>query len=199
MRSIGAILVAAIALGGCSAGSGHPLAGSSADVATVARSTAVPSTAETARRTASSSPPSAPSTTFPPVVPVDPSIDPVSLSKPSADAAEALRICQVVDVHGVEKVTGMGRIDHARDAIRYAPLTGREPELATDEPAWMITFGGELPMPKINQVWIDPTCIVVNDDGGIFATGPRISATGMAIERPADASRPTLALPPLLP
>lgn len=33
-------------------------------------------------------------------------------------------------------------------------------------------------MPKIQEAWIDATCIVVNHDGGISATGPvRMSST----------------------
>jgi hypothetical protein len=81
-------------------------------------------------------------------LPIDPSIAPVSLSKPSAAAAEALEICQVLDLHGVQKVAGMGRIEDARDAVHYAALTGREPEIMGDDPAWVITFKGELPMPE---------------------------------------------------
>jgi hypothetical protein len=104
-------------------------------------------------------------------VPVDQSIEPVSLSNPSLDAAEALEICHVLDLHGVEKVSGMGRIEDAQ-AVLYAALTGKEPEIDTDAPAWLITFRGEVPMPTLHEMWIDPTCVVVNHDGGIYATGP---------------------------
>jgi hypothetical protein len=137
------------------------------------------------------------------VVEVEPatvtSIEPVSLSNPSPEAAAALRICQV-DTIGPDMVSGMGRIPEARDAVRYVPLTGLEPEIQTDAPAWIVTFNGEVPMPKSGEIWIDPTCIVVGGGGGLYATGPvensssHVTVTPMPVKQ-----QPDLALPPLQP
>jgi hypothetical protein len=133
-------------------------------------------------------------------LPVDPSIEPVSLAHPSPESAEALRICQVNEGIGADQVSGMGRIDHARNAIRYVPLTGREPEIQTDAPAWIVTFTGEVPMPKSGEIWIDPTCIVVGGGGGIYATGPvENSSTHLTVTPLPAIQQPDLALPPLLP
>lgn len=127
------------------------------------------------------------------------SIEPVSLSHPSPEAAAALRICQV-DTIGPDMVSGMGRIPHARDAVRYAPLTGLEPEIQTDAPGWIVTFNGEVPMPKSGEIWIDPTCIVVGGDGGMYATGPvENTSTHLAVTPLPAKKQPDLALPPLQP
>jgi hypothetical protein len=131
--------------------------------------------------------------------PIDTSIDAVSLSDPSPEAADALRICRVLDF-GADKVSGMGRIDKARDAVRYATFTGTEPEIRTDAPAWLVAFGGEIPMPMSGEIWIDPTCIVVGGDGGFYATGPvRILSSGVTVTPLPAGQEPDLALPPLLP
>lgn len=137
------------------------------------------------------------------VVEVEPatttSVEPVSLSHPSPEAADALRICQV-DTIGADKVSGMGRIPAARDAVRYVPLTGLEPEIQTDDPAWIVSFHGEVPMPKSGEVWIDPTCIVVGGDGGLYATGPVENTSSHITVTPLPAvQQPDLVLPALLP
>jgi hypothetical protein len=133
-------------------------------------------------------------------LPVDTSIEPVSLSHPSPEAAEALRICQVNEGIGADQVSGMGRIPHARDAFRYVPLTGLEPEIQTDAPAWIVTFTGEVPMPKSGEIWIDPTCIVVGGGGGMYATGPvEITSSHVTVTPPPGNQQPDLALPPPLP
>lgn len=133
-------------------------------------------------------------------LPVDPSLKAVSLSKPSAGAAEALEICQVLDLYGADKVSGMAMISHARDVVHYAAFTGREPEISLDDPAWVVTFRGSLPQPMLGEVWIDPTCVVIGHDGGLFATGPvEKGDAGTIVNRPANAQKPDRALPPLAP
>jgi hypothetical protein len=133
-------------------------------------------------------------------LPIDASIAAVSLSDPSPEAADALRICQVTENLGPDLVSGMGRIDHAREVVRYAPLTGLEPEIKTDAPAWIVTFKGEVPMPMTGEIWIDPTCIVVGGDGGFYATGPvQILSSKVTVTPVPAKQQPDLALPPLLP
>lgn len=132
--------------------------------------------------------------------PVDPSVEPVSLTHPSSEAADALQICQISDTIGANLVSGMGRINHARDAVRYAWLTGVEPEIQTDAPAWIATFKGEVPMPMNGEIWVDPTCIVVSGDGGFYATGPvKILSSDVTVTPLPAKQKPDLALPPLLP
>lgn len=134
------------------------------------------------------------------VLPIDPSVEPVALSALSPEAASVLQICQVLDNIGTDRVAGMGKIDHARDAVHYAWLTGLEPEIQTDAPAWVVAFKGEVPMPMSGEVWVDPTCIVVDGDGGFYATGPvRILASGVTVTPPPARVKPDRALPPLLP
>lgn len=102
-------------------------------------------------------------------------IVPISLSQPPADAARAFEICAIrgwVDRDGIDVIAGIGRIDHAYDAARYVRLTGREPELQSDQPAWIVQFRGQIRMAWSNTVYVDPACIVVDGgDGGFFGTG----------------------------
>ena len=122
------------------------------------------------------------------------------MSDPSSEATDALRICQVLDNIGADKVSGMGEIGHARDAVRYVWLTGAEPEIQSDAPAWIVTFRGEVPMPMSGEIWIDPTCIVVGGDGGLYSTGPVKHPSMGVTSTPLPAKqKPDLALPPLQP
>jgi hypothetical protein len=187
---LAALTLLGILAAACTANPGQ-LASSSAKSASTAPSPRASSSAN-----ALASPAARPVTELP----VDASIEPVSLSDPSSEAADALRICQVGDTIGSEMVSGMGRIDHARDAVRYVSLTGLEPEIQTDAPAWIVTFKGEVPMPKSGEIWADPTCIVVKGDGGFYATGPvKILASAVTVTPLPAKQKPDLALPPLLP
>ena len=177
----------------CTVGPGDPVDGSPPESAN-------PTPTPTLASTASPATASQPGTTSGTGLPVDPSIEPVSLSDPSSEAADALRVCQVLDNIGADKVSGMGRISHARDAVRYAPLTGVEPEIQTDAPAWLVTFKGEVPMPMSGEIWIDPTCVVVGGDGGFYATGAvKILSSDVTVTPLPTKQKPDLALPPLLP
>lgn len=189
MRDVVRLVLVILSAGGCSLASVGQPSTPTGDAATspLETTTATSLTASTSPRAPSSTAIGTPRPAQSSLPPIDTSIEPVSLSKPSAEAAEALRICQVLEYHGADKVGGMGRIPHARDAIHYAPLTGKEPEIDTDDPTWLITFRGELQMPMLQQVWIDPTCVVVGDAGGVFATGPiRVNSTGVTKQPPAN-------------
>ncbi len=202
MRYVVRLVLVILSAGGCSLASVDRPSTPTGDAATspVETTSATSQTASTSPGAPSSTAIGNAPSTQSSLPPIDRSIEPVSLSKPSAEAAEALRICQVLEYHGADKVGGMGRIPHARDAIHYAPLTGKEPEIDTDDPAWLITFRGELQMPRLQEVWIDPTCVVVGGDGGVFGTGPiRVNSTGETKQPPADELQPDRALPPLAP
>jgi hypothetical protein len=150
-----------------------------------------------------SAPPPAASPTPSTVRTVDPTIEPVSASAPSPDARKVMELCLALKLSGevdVEHVAGMGLIPHARDAVRYVPLTGREPELETDEPAWLIQLRGEILLPRGFGTAFDPTCVVVGGDRYLYITGPIFHrgettlTTPLPIETPPD-----LLLPPLAP
>lgn len=103
------------------------------------------------------------------------------------------------DSRGLKAIAGMGRIDHARDAAKYTWLTGREPEIQTDEAAWLIVYRGEMPQSRpVGDVWVDPTCVVIDDAPIIYATGPIRTADGVTVTPP-PLGMPTMALPPLAP
>ena len=124
----------------------------------------------------------------------------VSASNPSAGALDAMAKCHIGDMIPIAKVTGMGQIASATDLYRYIPLTGREPQLREEGPAWIIQVHAELPQPGSNEVWIDPTCVVTQDDFGYFATGPvRNAATGALFTPEAPAIPPDRKLPALAP
>ena len=107
-----------------------------------------------------------------------------------------MAICQV-GMLGLDAVAGMGRIDSAARAREYAPLTGREPELVSAKPAWMIQFRGEVPQLRGGEVWIDPVCIVIDGAGGFYATGPVILQSGRLHTPEPVPVPPSLSLPPL--
>lgn len=133
---------------------------------------------------------------------VDPRVEPISLANPPAAAGPAFEICRIRDWvarYGPEVISGAGRIDRARDAVHYVALTGREPEIQIDEPAWIVQFRGDIRV-DWHLVFTDPVCIVVNGAGGFHGTGPvRVVDTGAVITPQPAASVPDLALPPLLP
>jgi hypothetical protein len=135
---------------------------------------------------------------------LDRTIAPLSISKPPGDASRAFEVCSVeqwVDRKGLGVVAGIGRIDRASDAPHYARLSGREPEIHSEKPAWIVQFSGDIRMPWSNQIYVDPACIVVEGgEGGFFATGGvRELGSDEVREAPSDAIQPDRALPPPVP
>lgn len=130
----------------------------------------------------------------------DGTIAAVSASNPSAEAADAMARCQVGESIPLTMVAAMGRVPSARDVPRYVPLTGKEPEIQTDAPAWVIQLSGDIPMPQSGEVWRDPVCVVVAGGSGYYATGPVTNtATGEVMTPTGPAVPPDLKLPPLAP
>lgn len=97
-----------------------------------------------------------------------------------------------------ERIEGMGRLDAASQASRYAPLTRREPELDTADPVWMIQLAGEVPQ-RGGEIWIRLVCIVEegSDEPGFYATGGVLLPTGELVPPIVPSERPIFALPPL--
>ncbi len=96
---------------------------------------------------------------------------------------------------GLERVEGQV----TRPTSSRVPITGREPELATDAPAWIVQFEGELRLDPF-LVWIDPTCVVVDDKRLYVGTGPvRDLSSGVTMTPPPISEGPDRALPPLQP
>lgn len=97
----------------------------------------------------------------------------------------------------------MAEIAAAADLPHYVPMTGREPVLRWDGPAWVVRLRGEVAMPKTREVWIDPACIVVAGDdaslSGFHAVGGWIDADGTAHPPLPSASEPDRPLPTLAP
>ena len=125
-------------------------------------------------------------------------VAPVSISEPSEGAKDAFAKCHVGDQYAIEQVAGMGQVPSTKDLFHYVPLTGREPEFKIEGPAWVIQFGGDLPMRTGS--WTDPTCIVTADYFGFYATGPTKDYGSDKVVMP---ERPPIppdrSLPPLLP
>jgi len=109
-----------------------------------------------------------------------------------------MEACQI-DTIGLDKIGGMGLIAAASLVRNYAPLTGLEPELRSDQPAWVIQFTGEVPQLLARETWIDPICVVIGGSPGFYATGPVRLETGAVITPLPVPVRPRFSLPPLAP
>lgn len=136
--------------------------------------------------------------------PIAPDIAPVSISSPTPDAQVALDACLITDsTHdgastlGVALVEGMGKVVPARDAPIYAPLTGLEPEIQTDAPAWVIAIAGVVSLPLADTMR-NPTCVVVGGQATWFDTDAHSTPEGWVTARPL-ALPPIYRLPPLVP
>ena len=135
--------------------------------------------------------------------PIDASIEPVSRSKPSREAQAALNACGANGPKGVGvtdqfAIVGMGLVAHARDVPEYVDLWGGEPEIQTDDPAWVIQMGGRVDLGGGTSWADDPVCVVVDGRPTIFS--PRTSGTATESHiPPTPPGSPTRALPALAP
>ena len=128
-----------------------------------------------------------------------PTISPVSISNPSPGAKDAFEKCHIGDMILIENVAGMGQLPSAKDLLHYVPLTGREPQLQEESPAWVIQVKGEVQQLG-NEIWIGPTCIVTANDVAFYATGPvKNTQTGEVLELEPPSEPPDRTLPPLVP
>ena len=143
----------------------------------------------------------APGETSPPAageLPVDPSIAPISIKNHSAEADKAFAACSVAQ-YGYETVAGMGLLPSAADLPKYAPFSGKEPQLELPGPVYLVQFKGDIAMPKSGETWVDPVCIRADGDQGYFAVNGIKDANGKFIAPLPPATPPSLSLPPLEP
>ena len=134
-------------------------------------------------------------------------LSPVSRSSPDAAASAALDLCSITDTKGAfgangalgnDIVVGMGLVPHARDAAKYVRLVGVEPEIQTDDPAWLITTKGSIQLPLGPKMW-DPTCVVVHGEANWFSTGDYQADDGSLVTPMPLKNQPPLGLPALAP
>jgi hypothetical protein len=91
----------------------------------------------------------------------------------------------------------MGFVSRARDVPKYAPIVA--PELQSDQPAWVVQFGGDVFNPRTGTTLKAPTCVVISGVSYVFGTGLLVHADGQT-ETPIPPSQPPiLALPTLAP
>ena len=135
--------------------------------------------------------------------PVGGDVTPVSMTHPTAAAADAFGKCQIGKADEgqpvtLDMVTGMGELPSPSEVLRSAPLTGREPLLDVDGPVWIVQVKGDV-YQRGGETWTDPTCLVTRERFGWFATGPVTLPTGEVVQPEEPKVQPDLALPSLLP
>ncbi len=136
--------------------------------------------------------------------PVDPRIAPVSRSSPSAEARQALDACLIPDEKRLDQVIGMGLVPRTTDLYRYIKIPATPNEIQKDSSAWAIALRGEVPQAMSDEIWFDPTCVIIDGEQGWFATGAMQKVLpggelGPLILSSKLTPGPDLALPPLAP
>ncbi len=123
-------------------------------------------------------------------------IQAVSRSNPTPEAAAALQSCGVARI-GIEHVAQMGLVASARDAVRYVPIRGVEPELQTDAAVWLVVFSGRIDLGR--GYWAeDPVCAVIGGTPTMFEPGPYGRGDTTEVP-PTPRTNPTETLPALAP
>jgi hypothetical protein len=107
-----------------------------------------------------------------------------------------LDLCEAAgfDVSGI---SGMAMLPSASDIPKYARLTGQEPELRIDGPAWVVAYSGRMTLPRGLGWADDPTCVVIGGERFVFMTGDH--GRGDVTFGALDVPEPELSLPPLAP
>lgn len=126
---------------------------------------------------------------------LDPTVEPVSRSKPSQEAAAVMDACWA-GWFGVDSISGMGKIDHASDVAHYVPLMG--PELKSADAAWVVTYSGKLDLPRGLGWAVNPVCVFLDGDP-ILYTPEEYGQGDRSVQPAMPATPPSLMLPPLAP
>jgi hypothetical protein len=130
--------------------------------------------------------------------PVDKTIQPVSISSPTAEAAGVLKACGLTTADRQALVAGMGLVPHARDVSRYIRAFGTEPELQSDKPAWVVQFKGRIDMGPGD--WADnPACLVVGGQPPVWYEPEAYGSATASIVPDKVGAAPVAALPSLAP
>lgn len=110
-------------------------------------------------------------------------VEPVSLRKPTAEAAAGIEACGVAN--RIEQLQGIGIVAHAHLLPHYVPLAGGEPEIQSDQPAFVAYFdktvrialrGGEGAPPYVDIQ--GATCVVIDGYPVWFQTGTKTDPEG---------------------
>lgn len=130
---------------------------------------------------------------------LEPTPEAVSASDP--EVRRVLESCEVFESYvGIDKVAGVGYLEHASDAPHYVPVDPNNVEIQTDDPAWVVAFRGEIPRFKYRgETWVDPICIVVGGQATFLGVGARLLADGGMITPAPLALVPDRQLLPLAP
>jgi hypothetical protein len=144
--------------------------------------------------------PTAAPSTAPTVLAVDANITPVSLTAPGGVAADGIAACGV-GAHR-DQVQGIAVVAPASVLPHYVPLTGDEPEIKTDQPAFVVLYSGTIRLPLRGQaVYSDitgATCVFIDGWPTWFSTGPWVDPLGNT-GTPLPAPLMDKKLPPPLP
>jgi hypothetical protein len=127
-------------------------------------------------------------------LPIDSTLQAISVSKATGDDATAVQMCNYTT--DTSSVVGMARVPSGHDVGKYAPVTGHEPELQTDAAVWVAVIKGTVQL-RNGSVAVDPTCVFVGGQRYLYITGDLIVG-GVKIT-PMPAMTTTLGLPALLP
>lgn len=111
---------------------------------------------------------------------VDDEVTAVSVSSPVGLAVEGVPAC------GVEKyqdqIVGIAVVAHASLLPHYVPLTGDEPEVKSEEPAFVVLYTGTIRLPLRGEAsYADATgatCIYLEGHPMWFGTGPWLNSLG---------------------
>lgn len=93
--------------------------------------------------------------------------------------------------------SGMAKVSKARDLPKYVRLTGKEPEIQVDEPAWVVTYAGRVILPRALGWADDPICVVIDGARTVFLSGRH--GRGDLESAPLPVPELPLALPTLAP
>lgn len=198
-RFLGTTIVVVL-IGGCGRGAAAPAASQPPAAAVPAPSiTTAMSTTLSSSTPRSAAEASETAGATPTELPVGTSLEAVSRSHPTQEALAALDLCHVTDGYGIDSVARMALVPHASVAGSYVPLTGREPYLQTQEPAWLILFGKGIDMPMEDATWYGAFCAVVDQAAGFYGTGDIVTNGGARTTPPPVEHPPTAALPTLAP
>jgi hypothetical protein len=125
---------------------------------------------------------------------------PVSLSATTGPAADGLAKCHVATY--AKQIAGIGIVAHGTLVKEYVPVTGREPELDTASPVFVVQYSGAIREIVLGGAgWIEDqnaVCVVIDGQPIHYVLGPWKDGTG-ASGTPEPAPYDTKDLPTPLP